>query len=56
MYLFQKTILIHDLATAEAIKKQAVAIGDVKLIIIETLHRSFGGHNENNPQDMHAMN
>lgn len=56
MYLSQKTILTHDTATIEAIKKEAAAIGDVKLIIIVTLHRSFGGHNENNPQDMHAMN
>ena len=55
MYLSQKTILMHDLATVEAIKKEAAAIGDVKLIIIDTLHRSFGGHNENNPQDMGAF-
>ena len=25
------------------------------IIIIDTLHRSFGGHNENNPQDMGAF-
>ena len=55
MYLSQKTILMHDPATIEAIKKEAAAIGDVKLIIIDTLHRSFGGHNENNPQDMGAF-
>mgnify|MGYP001157067202 FL=1 len=55
IYVSQKTILMHDPATVDAVKKEAAAIGDVKLIIIDTVARSFGGHNENNPQDMGAF-
>jgi hypothetical protein len=54
-YISQKTILMHDPYMVEAVKKEAEDIGNVRLVIIDTMARSFGGHNENNPQDMGAF-
>ena len=42
----------RDPATLEAIKAELRACRDIKLIIIDTLARSFGGGNENAAQDM----
>jgi hypothetical protein len=54
-YVSEKAILMHDASMLEKVRKEAAEIGNVSLIMIDTLSRSFGGHNENNPQDMGAF-
>ena len=43
---------MHDNNAVRDVLNEANLIGNVRLIIIDTLARSFGGHNENSTQDM----
>ena len=43
---------LRDLASVQAIHRELRNAEDVSLIIVDTLARSFGGGNENAPQDM----
>ena len=43
---------LRDTASLQAIQKELRNAKDVSLIIVDTLARSFGGGNENAPQDM----
>lgn len=52
LHLSRYGLNFRDPATVEAIKAELREFDDIKLIIIDTLARSFGGGNENAAQDM----
>ena len=52
LHLSRYGLNFRDPATVEAIKSELREFDDIKLIIIDTLARSFGGGNENAAQDM----
>ena len=52
LHLSRYGLNFRDPATIEAIKAELREFDDIKLIIIDTLARSFGGGNENAAQDM----
>ena len=56
-HISQQKIQMHNDDAVKHIAEEAKQIGNVVLIIIDTLARSFGGHNENSTQDMnHFIN
>ena len=52
LHISQQKLPMHDNNAVRDVLKEANLIGNVRLIIIDTLARSFGGHNENSTQDM----
>ena len=52
LHISQQKISMHDNNAVRDVLNEANLIGNVRLIIIDTLARSFGGHNENSTQDM----
>jgi len=52
LHFSRQGLNFRDPNSVEAIKADLRIAGDVKLIVIDTLARSFGGGNENAPQDM----
>lgn len=52
LHFSKQGLNFRDPASVNAIRDDLRKVKDVKLIIIDTLARSFGGGNENAPQDM----
>ena len=52
LHISKQKLLMHDNNAVRDVLNEANLIGNVRLIIIDTLARSFGGHNENSTQDM----
>lgn len=52
LHISQQKLPMHDNNAVRDVLKEANLIGNVRLIIIDTLARSFGGYNENSTQDM----
>ena len=52
LHFSRQGLNFRDPNSVEAIKADLRVAGDVKLIVIDTLARAFGGGNENAPQDM----
>ena len=57
LHISSQSIAMHNDMEVLNIVTEAEKLEDVELIIIDTLARSFGGHNENSTQDMnHFIN
>ena len=52
LHFSKQGVNFRDPSSISAMRKDLRKVKDVKLIIIDTLARSFGGGNENAPQDM----
>ena len=52
LHFSKQGLNFRDPASVKAIRDDLHKVKDVKLIIVDTLARSFGGGNENAPQDM----
>lgn len=52
LHISKQKLPMHDNNAVRDVLNEANLIGNVRLIIIDTLARSFGGHNENSTQDM----
>lgn len=52
LHISKQKLPMHDNNAVRDVLDEANLIGNVRLIIIDTLARSFGGHNENSTQDM----
>ena len=52
LHISTNAVPMHDNGTIDQILREAHLLSDVTLIIIDTLARTFGGHNENSTQDM----
>ena len=52
LHFSRQGLNFRDPNSVEAIKADLRVAGYVKLIVVDTLARSFGGGNENAPQDM----
>ena len=52
LHISTNAVPMHDDGTIDQILREAHLLSDVTLIIIDTLARTFGGHNENSTQDM----
>ena len=52
LHISTNAIPMHDKTVIDQILREAHLLSDVTLIIIDTLARTFGGHNENSTQDM----
>ena len=52
IHISRRAIAMHDDAEIHAVVAEANHLKDVRLIVIDTLARSFSGYNENSTQDM----
>ena len=52
LHFSKQGLNFRDPASVRAIREDLRKVKDVKLIVVDTLARSFGGGNENAPQDM----
>lgn len=52
LHFSRQGLNFRDKRNIEVIKSDMRLVGNIKLIVIDTLARSFGGGNENAPQDM----
>lgn len=52
IHISRRAILMHDDTEVRAVVSEANHLKDVRLIVIDTLARSFSGYNENSTQDM----
>ena len=52
LHISKQKLPMHDNNAVRDVLDEANLIGNVRLIIIDTLARSFGGYNENSTQDM----
>ena len=52
LHISTNAIPMHDKGAIGQILREAYLLSDVTLVVIDTLARTFGGHNENSTQDM----
>ena len=52
IHISRRAIAMHNDAEIDAVVAEANHLKDVRLIVIDTLARSFSGYNENSTQDM----